>query len=62
MWVKGTITGDWADSALNCVTLTGYGYTNNDGNTVSGRRGCPAATTVATSIREGLKKKYGKPL
>ena len=51
MWVKGSITGDWAASAENCVTLTGYRYTNNDDNTVSGGRGCPTPTTVATLTR-----------
>ena len=29
--------GQWA---LECVTMTGYGYTNNDTNVVSGTRDC----------------------
>ena len=33
--------GQWA---LNCVTMTGYGYTNFDTNVVSGGRDCETGT------------------
>ena len=39
IWVK-KITGPWAGHSYNCVTMSDYGYSNYDTNTVSGARDC----------------------
>ena len=42
--------GQWA---LNCVTMTGYGYTNFDTNVVSGGRDCEKIIVGGTPIGQG---------
>ena len=39
VWTK-KITGWWAAHSYNCVTMSDYGYSNSDTNTVSGARDC----------------------